>query len=55
MTRIHGAETSGQPSMVPKDSEAVKKSGESVEREYLRSSRIAVFERQRQQGSISER
>ena len=36
-------------------SEAVKKLRESVERRYLQSFRIAVFDRHRSQGSASER
>ena len=36
-------------------SEAVKKFGESVERRYLQSFRIAAFDRYRSQGSASER
>ena len=36
-------------------SEAVKKLGESVERRYLQSFRIAAFDRYRSQGSASER
>jgi hypothetical protein len=36
-------------------SEGVKKLGESVERRYLQSFRIAAFDRHRSQGSASER